>query len=84
MGSVVVSPGVSCSIARGSPGYLPDPGIEPRSPALQADALTSEPPGNSTFNASFFLKKGINLHRKLSVLPASECLNKCLLLKPHF
>ena len=23
----------------------PDPGIEPRSPALQADALTSEPPG---------------------------------------
>ena len=67
-----------------SPGYLPDPGIEPRSPALQADALTSEPPGNSTFNASFFLKKGINLHRKLSVLPASECLNKCLLLKPHF
>ena len=28
-----------------SPGYLPDPGIEPRSPALQADALTSEPPG---------------------------------------
>ena len=28
-----------------SPGNLPDPGIEPRSPALQADALTSEPPG---------------------------------------
>ena len=26
-------------------GDLPDPGIEPRSPALQADALTSEPPG---------------------------------------
>ena len=25
-----------------SPGDLPDPGIEPRSPALQADALTSE------------------------------------------
>ena len=29
-----------------SPGDLPDPGIEPGSPALQADALTSEPPGN--------------------------------------
>ena len=29
-----------------SPGDLPDPGIEPRSPALQADALTSEPPRN--------------------------------------
>ena len=26
-----------------SPGDLPDPGIEPRSPALQADALPSEP-----------------------------------------
>ena len=25
-------------------GDFPDPGIEPRSPALQADALTSEPP----------------------------------------
>ena len=28
-----------------SPGDLPDPGIEPGSPALQADALSSEPPG---------------------------------------
>ena len=28
-----------------SPGDLPDPGIEPRSPALEADTLTSEPPG---------------------------------------
>ena len=28
-----------------SPGDLPDPGIEPRSPALHADALPSEPPG---------------------------------------
>ena len=28
-----------------SPGDLPDPGIEPGSPALQADALPSEPPG---------------------------------------
>ena len=26
-------------------GDLPDPGIEPGSPALQADALTLEPPG---------------------------------------
>ena len=30
-----------------SPGNLPNPGIEPRSPALQAGALTSEPPGNA-------------------------------------
>ena len=30
-----------------SPGDLPDPGIEPGSPALEADPLTSEPPGDS-------------------------------------
>ena len=28
-----------------SPKDLPEPGIEPRSPALEADALLSEPPG---------------------------------------
>ena len=28
-----------------SPGDLPDPGIEPGSPTLQADALPSDPPG---------------------------------------
>ena len=28
-----------------SPGNLPDPGTEPRSPELQADSLPSEPPG---------------------------------------
>ena len=30
-----------------SPGDLPDPGIEPSSLTLQADALPSEPPGKS-------------------------------------
>ena len=30
-----------------SPGDLPDPGIEPRSPALQADSLPTEPPGKN-------------------------------------
>ena len=29
-----------------SPGDLPDLGIKPRSPALQANSLLSEPPGN--------------------------------------
>ena len=29
-----------------SPGDLPDPGIKPGSPAFQADALTSESPGD--------------------------------------
>ena len=31
-----------------SPGDLPNPGIEPGSPALRADALPSEPPGKPT------------------------------------
>ena len=33
--------------SRPSPGDLPDPGIEPGSPTLLADALSSEPPGKS-------------------------------------
>ena len=32
-------------VAFPSPGDLPHPGIKPRSPTLQADALPSEPPG---------------------------------------
>ena len=30
-----------------SPGDLPNTGIEPGSPSLEGDALTSEPPGDS-------------------------------------
>ena len=42
-----------------SPGDLPNPGIEPTSPALQADALPSEPPGKPfTLN----LPKLLSLH----------------------
>ena len=33
-----------------SPGDLLDPGIKPRSPALQADVLTSEPPEKPLYN----------------------------------
>ena len=36
-----------------SPGDLPDPGIEPRSPTLQADALTSVPPGKPLVSRSW-------------------------------
>ena len=39
-----------------SPGDLPDPGIKPGSPTLQADSLPSEPPG----------KPHILKHRSLS------------------
>ena len=34
-----------------SPGDLLDPGIEPRSPTLQADSLPSEPPGKPLWGA---------------------------------
>ena len=32
-----------------SPGDLPDPGLKPESPTLQADALPSEPPEKAFF-----------------------------------
>ena len=35
-----------------SPGDLPNPGIEPGSPALQANALPSEPPGKPGMSIS--------------------------------
>ena len=38
-----------------SPGDLPNPGIEAGSPALQADALPSEPPGNSNYFINYIL-----------------------------
>ena len=45
-----------------SPGDLPNPGIEPQSPALQADSLSAEPPGKpncqgfTIFLSSFILR----------------------------
>ena len=36
------------------PGDLPDPGIEPVSPALQADSLPSESPGKPKYEDSIF------------------------------
>ena len=42
-----------------SPGDLPDPEIEPTSPASQADALPSEPPGKweAKRSASLVIKR---------------------------
>ena len=40
-----------------SPGGLPDPGIEPGSPELQADSLPIELPGNFQGTIRGFLKK---------------------------
>ena len=39
-----------------SPGDLPDPGIEPVSPALQADSFTTEPAGKSLISVSLSAK----------------------------
>ena len=39
-----------------SPGDLPDPGIEPESHALQADSLSSEPPGKPLIISLLLLK----------------------------
>ena len=58
-----------------SPGDLPDPGIKPRSPALQADSLPAEPPekpkntgvGSLSFLQWIFLTQESNqglLHRR--------------------
>ena len=43
------------------PGDLPNPGMEPRSPALQADSLPTEPPGKliNTGVGSLSLLQGI-------------------------
>ena len=45
-------------IAMPPPGNLPNPGIEPRAPALQADSLLSEPPGKPQSSFYLCLKKG--------------------------
>ena len=44
-----------------SPGGLPDPGIKPKSPALQADSLRTEPPGKilSKLKRFIFGEEGI-------------------------
>ena len=42
-----------------SPGDLPDTGIEPWSPALQADSLPSEPPGKPTCTLNYNAKSSI-------------------------
>ena len=41
-----------------SPGDLPNPGIKPRSPALQADSLPAEPPvSNLIVHQHVWIKK---------------------------
>ena len=49
-----------------SPEDLPNLGIEPGSPAWQADALSSEPPGNSQFIQARVRFHDYGLHHNLS------------------
>ena len=46
------------------PGDLPDPGIESGSPALQADSLLAEPPGNVYVNAILPTGEVLNIWRR--------------------
>ena len=48
-----------------SPGDLPNPGIKPRSPALQGDSLPAEPPGKPRQQPAWAQHGGIRA--KLSV-----------------
>ena len=51
-----------------SPGDLPDPGIEPRSPALQVDALLSEPPDCVDHNKLWKILKEMGIPEHLTCL----------------
>ena len=49
------------------PGDLPNPGIEPRSPALQVDSLPAEPPGNLDFKKQINIRKQLIFYMKYQV-----------------
>ena len=63
-----------------SPGDLPNPGIEPRSTALQVDSLPAEPPGKpkNTGVGSLSLLQGIFLTQgsNLGLLHGRQTLNR--------
>ena len=54
-----------------SPGELPNPGIKPGSPAMQADSLPSEPPGKPISNDKKLLLS-------LPLLPLKVSNKRCL------
>ena len=58
------------------PGDLPDPGIEPGSPTLQADALTSEPPGKPRLHINKYI------HTHIYGMPSNHLILCCPLLLP--
>ena len=54
------------------PGDLPNPGVKPGSPTLQADSLLSVPPGKPPCNHYFQLKK-TNMKQTATSLKISLC-----------
>ena len=54
-----------------SPEDLPDPGIEPRSPSLQADTLLSEPPGSHLNNVNYSNSRAWNIYPFFKVISIS-------------
>ena len=48
------------------PGDLPNPGIEPRSPALPADALPAEPPGMSWWTPKPFQRSTQSIRKEIN------------------
>ena len=63
-----------------SPGHLPDPGIEPRSPAWQADSLLSEPQGKLH---SFTHFPPINSNSTFQLLRPKRWESSLTLFSPH-
>ena len=60
-----------------SPGDLPNTGIKPRVPALQADYVPTEPPGKLTISQSLLKFMSIE-----SVMPSNHFILCCPLLLP--
>ena len=63
-----------------SPGDLSDPGIQPGSPALQADALPSKPPGNqvrTALSTSYILSHLSLTNGLLWWLSGEESISQC-------
>ena len=63
-----------------SPGDLPNPGIEPWSPALRADALTSEPSGKPCFFVVVVVVVLPNQHHSVLSISSSHFLKSSLFL----
>ena len=62
-------------VASLSPGDLPDPGIEPTSPALQADSLPLSHQGNPSFIMPLVINQETHVNVSLSFLSHSRKLS---------